>query len=168
MAGFACGSGGRAGHDRCESGLRRAVRPQLPGGARASQAVGAAWALPERYHRLFTLAHSGGPLSCIVQPLILPLYDGKTAHELLAIFSGQPGAASYDLVRAYWQTQYNGPDFETWWRRSVHDGLIADSAFPARPVKLQLGGVPPPPAPREGIEVMFRPDPCIYDGAFIN
>lgn len=38
----------------------------------------------------------------IVQPLIAPLYSGKTAHEMLAAFSNQPDASSYDLVREFW------------------------------------------------------------------
>ena len=41
----------------------------------------------------------------IMQPLIEPLYEGKTAHELLAIFSDQYDRKPYDIVRTYWQTQ---------------------------------------------------------------
>ena len=40
----------------------------------------------------------------IVQPLIEPLYDGKTAHELLAVFSEQYDRKPYEIVRQYWQT----------------------------------------------------------------
>jgi len=39
----------------------------------------------------------------IIQPLIAPLYTGKSAHELLAAFSTEPDRSSYDIVRAYWQ-----------------------------------------------------------------
>jgi Fe-S-cluster-containing dehydrogenase component len=38
----------------------------------------------------------------IVQPLIAPLYSGKTAHEVLAAFTDQPDRSSYEIVRAYW------------------------------------------------------------------
>ena len=41
----------------------------------------------------------------IVQPLIEPLYDGKTAHEMLAIFSEQYDRKPYDIVKTFWQTQ---------------------------------------------------------------
>src|SRR4030095_2725369 len=39
----------------------------------------------------------------IVQPLIEPLYEGKTAHEVLAVFSDNYDQRPYDIVRAYWQ-----------------------------------------------------------------
>jgi anaerobic selenocysteine-containing dehydrogenase len=36
----------------------------------------------------------------IMQPLIEPLYDGKTAHELLAVFSDQYDRKPYDIVKS--------------------------------------------------------------------
>ncbi len=39
----------------------------------------------------------------IIQPLIAPLYNGKSAIEFIALLSGQAEANGYDLVRAYWQ-----------------------------------------------------------------
>src|SRR5207244_740366 len=44
----------------------------------------------------------------IVQPLIAPLYDGKSAHEVLAAFSPSPERSGYELVRATWQMQMKG------------------------------------------------------------
>jgi MoCo/4Fe-4S cofactor protein with predicted Tat translocation signal len=128
------------------------------------------WHLPEtHYLEAWSDVRSYDGTVTIIQPLIQPLYDGKSAHELLAVFTDQPGASSYDLVRAYWQTQYTAADFEQWWRRSVHDGYIANSAFPARTVAAKAGAMPATaPESGNGIEVMFRPDPCIYDGKFLN
>ncbi|HEX7335128.1 MAG TPA: 4Fe-4S dicluster domain-containing protein, partial [Pyrinomonadaceae bacterium] len=40
----------------------------------------------------------------IMQPLIEPLHEGKTAYELLAIFSDQYDRKPYDIVKTYWQT----------------------------------------------------------------
>ena len=40
----------------------------------------------------------------IIQPLIAPLYRGKTAYEVLAAFSDQPERSSYDIVRDYWRS----------------------------------------------------------------
>ena len=37
----------------------------------------------------------------IVQPLIQPMYGGKSAHEIVATLLGSPGALGYDLVREY-------------------------------------------------------------------
>ncbi|MDX6693273.1 MAG: hypothetical protein QOF02_876 [Blastocatellia bacterium] len=44
----------------------------------------------------------------IIQPLIAPLYEGRTAHELLAIFSNQFDRKGYDIVRDFWQGQMTG------------------------------------------------------------
>ncbi len=105
----------------------------------------------------------------ILQPLIAPLYDGRSPYEMLAIFGDNPVQAGYDVVRQYWQKQHTGADFDTWWRRSVHDGVIADSAVPVKTLKDAIA--PPPssaPAAGEGLEVSFHPDPYVYDGRFAN
>ena len=39
----------------------------------------------------------------IVQPLIQPLYGGKSAHEVIATMSERPERNGYDIVREYWQ-----------------------------------------------------------------
>ncbi len=105
----------------------------------------------------------------VIQPLILPLYGGKSPSEFLAALTETPEQTGYDLVRAYWQKQQTGSDFETWWRKSVHDGLIADSALPTRTAS---GAKLPPPSndtPRSsGFEISFHADPYIYDGRFAN
>ena len=54
----------------------------------------------------------------IIQPMIAPLYDGRSAHEIVAIFTDQPSSSGYDLVQAYWRSQHSGDDFEAWWRRT--------------------------------------------------
>ncbi|HWS52682.1 MAG TPA: TAT-variant-translocated molybdopterin oxidoreductase, partial [Pyrinomonadaceae bacterium] len=40
----------------------------------------------------------------LVQPLVQPLYNGKSAHEFLAAFSEQPERTGYQLIREYWMT----------------------------------------------------------------
>ncbi|HXZ28357.1 MAG TPA: TAT-variant-translocated molybdopterin oxidoreductase [Terriglobales bacterium] len=104
----------------------------------------------------------------IVQPLIAPLYETRSAHEVVTALAGQAGRSGYELVRAHWQGQHPGADFEEFWRRSVHDGFVAGTAFPAKPVTLKNTALPPAPAPGAGIEIVFRPDPTIYDGRFAN
>src|SRR6185436_15985027 len=47
----------------------------------------------------------------IVQPLIVPLYGGKSAHEMIATMSDRPERNGYDVVREYWQA--NGPKTAT-------------------------------------------------------
>jgi molybdopterin-containing oxidoreductase family iron-sulfur binding subunit len=89
----------------------------------------------------------------IVQPLIAPLYEGKTAHELLALFSDNYDHKPYDIVKDYWRSHWEGLildraklenlsaesvvpgggsggfDFESWWRECLHDGFIAASTL---------------------------------------
>ncbi|MBZ5523487.1 MAG: TAT-variant-translocated molybdopterin oxidoreductase [Acidobacteriia bacterium] len=126
------------------------------------------WHIPEaHYLEAWSDVRAYDGTVSIVQPLLLPLYEGKSAHEILAIFAEQPGATGYDLVRSYWQTQHAGADFEEWWRRSVHDGFIKDSASPARAAALKLGALPAGQE-SQGVEIAFRPDPCIFDGRFVN
>ena len=113
-------------------------------------------------------AHDG--TVSIIQPLIAPLYNGKSALEFVALLSGQADASGYALVRAYWQKQHTSADFEAFWRRSLHDGWIEGTTFAPKPTQLNdkrfFSGV------REGhsdiIELNIRRDPTIYDGQFCN
>src|SRR2546421_4407929 len=41
----------------------------------------------------------------IVQPLIAPLYEGRTAYEVLALFSDNYDQKPYDIVRNYWSEE---------------------------------------------------------------
>jgi MoCo/4Fe-4S cofactor protein with predicted Tat translocation signal len=106
----------------------------------------------------------------IVQPLIAPLYEGKSALEMLTAWAGKPGRSSYELVREYWQNQKRPGNFEELWRTALHDGLVAGTALPAKTVSLRKDFLAATPAPKnqEGMEINFRPDPTIGDGRFAN
>ncbi len=105
----------------------------------------------------------------IVQPLIAPLYEGKSEHEFLQIFSDSPLQNGYDIVRAYWRsTVSNGADFEEFWRKSLFDGFVANSAFPPKIVQTKRTAFTPPSNSTGGIELIIRPDPSVYDGRFAN
>ena len=157
----------------------------------------------------------------IIQPLIAPLYGGKSAHELIDALGDMGERPGYDLVRAYWSgqtglsTEVPAPPpapapaaaptpppapaaaggapvapapapiaaapvpvlsaFDREWRKWLHDGLVPNTAFAPRTVALQGGAVQasavaPAPAAAEtsGFQVVFRPDPSIYDGRFSN
>jgi molybdopterin-containing oxidoreductase family iron-sulfur binding subunit len=105
----------------------------------------------------------------IVQPLIAPLYDGKSPHDFLAAFTDSPGVSGYDTLRNYWKAQHTGLDFEMWWRKALHDGFLADSALPEKQVTAKNDfGTAAQPVPRGQYEVVFRPDPNVWDGRFAN
>jgi molybdopterin-containing oxidoreductase family iron-sulfur binding subunit len=103
----------------------------------------------------------------IVQPLIAPLYGGKSAHEVLAVLLDKPGVAAYDSVRASAMKLLGEAEFERKWRRAVHDGLIAGSASAPVSVSVRKFSLPPSAAPA-GLEIVFRPDPLLFDGRFAN
>jgi MoCo/4Fe-4S cofactor protein with predicted Tat translocation signal len=105
----------------------------------------------------------------IVQPLIAPLYGGKSAHELTALLAGQAEATGHEIVQGYWQKQHPGADFEGFWRKSLHDGWIAGTTFAPKSVSLKSVAFSPSPASDEkSIGINFRRDPCVYDGCFSN
>ena len=108
----------------------------------------------------------------LVQPLIAPLYSGRSAHELMSALLGAPDATGYDIVRAYWQKQHVGADFEAWWRKSLNDGFIEGSAFVPKSLSPRTNSVPAS-APANNsdarsLEINIRRDPSVYDGQFAN
>jgi molybdopterin-containing oxidoreductase family iron-sulfur binding subunit len=100
-----------------------------------------------------------------MQPLINPLYEGKSTYEVLSAVLGQPTRTSYEIVRESWGTD------EKAWRRAVHDGVVTEQREQGKEFKGRTPnsefGVRPSNSPG-GIEVVFRPDPTIYDGRFAN
>ena len=105
----------------------------------------------------------------IVQPLIAPLYGGKSAHEVVAVLNGQPQTSGYELVQNYWKSKHAGADFDMWWRKAVHDGWIEGTTFQPKQVSAKVANLPAVQSAQAGdIELNFRPDPSIYDGQFAN
>jgi MoCo/4Fe-4S cofactor protein with predicted Tat translocation signal len=114
----------------------------------------------------------------VVQPLIAPLYGGKSAYELTALLAGQAEATGHEIVQGYWQKQHPGADFDALWRKSLHDGWIEGTTYaPKQPSSKSAQQVLPKPVEGEmlhpltvplSIEINFRRDPCVYDGRFSN
>jgi MoCo/4Fe-4S cofactor protein with predicted Tat translocation signal len=104
----------------------------------------------------------------IVQPLIEPLYGGRTAHDVFQALLNEPLLSSYAAVRETWKPAIKG-DFETGWRKVLHAGWIENTGFDTRTSgEAAVQGQIPTPAARDAIEIIFRPDPNIYDGRFSN
>ncbi|MGB9086472.1 MAG: TAT-variant-translocated molybdopterin oxidoreductase [Terriglobales bacterium] len=136
------------------------------------------WHVPEaHYLESWSDARAYDGTVSIVQPLIEPLYGGKSAHELITILAGQSGVTGHDLVQGYWQKQHTGADFDAFWRKSLHDGWIDGMTLAPKQVILktdyQVSSKHPEPkfytlAVPQAIELNFRRDPSIYDGRFSN
>ncbi|HEY3875138.1 MAG TPA: TAT-variant-translocated molybdopterin oxidoreductase, partial [Candidatus Kapabacteria bacterium] len=111
-------------------------------------------------------AHDG--TASIIQPLISPLYGGKTASEVLTTFTKNPSLSAYEIVKNYWTGGSKSATVETTWRQALNDGVIQNTATTA-------GAAPAPAANPQmnnlaagGYEIVFRPDPTIYDGRYAN
>jgi molybdopterin-containing oxidoreductase family iron-sulfur binding subunit len=152
------------------------------------------WQIPEA-HFLETWgdARAFDGTASIVQPLILPLYGGRSALEVVIAMTETPEKPAYDVIREHWSAQggrgaqgagaqgarsegatgaTGEPDavFEAAWRRWLHDGVIPDTAFAPKNVTLQSaiavgasGG-----GATSDFEISFRNDPTILDGRFAN
>ena len=106
----------------------------------------------------------------IVQPLIAPLYEGLSVHELLAAFLATGETSGYDVVRGHWRGALGDVDFEKRWNRALHDGLVEGTARTARAVSVRPGEWTKA-ASREaasGLQIQFRTDPGVHDGRFAN
>ncbi len=106
----------------------------------------------------------------ILQPLIAPLFSGRTAHELLAAFSSRPEKTSHDIVKDAWRGKLPGANFEAAWQKALHDGLVEGSASPTKTPALKadfLAGAAAA-APENGLTLLLRPDPTIGDGSYAN
>ncbi|HSD66595.1 MAG TPA: TAT-variant-translocated molybdopterin oxidoreductase, partial [Vicinamibacteria bacterium] len=64
---------------------------------------------------------SCGTLS-VVQPLILPLFGGRSSIELMSLLASGQDHPGHDLVQETWRGLLGGDDFERRWNRVLHDG----------------------------------------------
>ena len=103
----------------------------------------------------------------IVQPMIEPLYGGRTAHDVLQTLLDEPVASAYQAVRTTWQSTIKG-DFETGWRKALHDGWIEGTAYATGGSTQSAHANVPAPSSKDSLEIIFRPDPSIYDGRWSN
>jgi MoCo/4Fe-4S cofactor protein with predicted Tat translocation signal len=109
----------------------------------------------------------------ILQPLISPLYYTHSALDLVAAFSDKPGQPAYDAVRAYWteaSTRLSSP-IDAGWRKWLNDGVIPGTKFAPIAAELKFSAASlsaAPSVPADQIELIFRPDPSVYDGRFAN
>ena len=128
------------------------------------------WHVPEaHYLESWSDARAYDGTVSIIQPLIEPLYGGKTAHEIITILAGQSGFSGHELIQAYWQKQHTGADFDAFWRKSLHDGWMDGTAYAPKTVALKNASFPAAQASQiAGYVINFRRDPSIYDGRFAN
>ena len=166
------------------------------------------WNIPEA-HPLETWsdARAYDGTVTIAQPLIAPLYEALSLHEVVGAFTDRPSRRALEIVKDYWSRAHGagtggwtlrdaqGEPYrstDVFWRRSVHDGFVSGTGVvtPAAATSPELAAAPtgqqpetgrpldlPPPRPpalpssrsaEQGLEIIFRPDPTIWDGRFAN
>lgn len=113
----------------------------------------------------------------IAQPLILPLYSStRSLLQVLHFLAEEPTQKStYDIVHEFWQNQQAAlppQDFLTWWRKTIHDGVVENSAFPRQTLRvktpLSTSTRRPTPTTPQTIDLAFALDPSVGDGRFCN
>ncbi|HEX4797586.1 MAG TPA: TAT-variant-translocated molybdopterin oxidoreductase [Humisphaera sp.] len=156
------------------------------------------WHLPQAHflEEWSDVAAYDGTVS-IVQPLIEPLYGGRSAIEVMHVLLETWLGRGYDIVRGFWREKI-GENFEAAWTRGVARGVLdVPGASPTSPSSHtpgeSRGGGSTQPAltaqtaptlalPRgtgggnkagasesgSEFELIFRPDPNIWDGCFAN
>jgi molybdopterin-containing oxidoreductase family iron-sulfur binding subunit len=153
------------------------------------------WNLPEAHaFESWSDARAYDGTVTVMQPLIAPLYEGRTLQEVLATFiDAQNGKSAHDLIKEFWVrahtglisgihiTDASGQPFKTadsFWKHVLHDGFVPGTgvggqrteggslaiADPAPP----SSNLQPPTSSASGLEIIFRPDPTIGDGRFAN
>jgi molybdopterin-containing oxidoreductase family iron-sulfur binding subunit len=126
------------------------------------------WHIPEA-HALegWSDARAFDGTTTIVQPVIEPLFGGRSRHDLLSALLEEAPSDSYEMVRSFWQKQNAASDFERVWRKTLHDGITLGMATPAPPSPAPSPAVEAP-APSETLHLLFRPSMQTYDGRFAN
>ncbi len=104
----------------------------------------------------------------ITQPVIEPLFAGRSRHQLLAAVLEEAPAESYDIVRGFWQKQHPTADFEKIWRKSLHDGIVTGWQVTAQGSSAVDSHRSAPVASTGGLNLLIRADPHIGDGRFSN
>ncbi len=111
------------------------------------------------------------------QPLIRPLYEGKTFIELLAILNNDSSQEGHEIVQRTFKQHFGKETFDQSWSKLLHDGCMKGSEF--KPASYQLDyhsldrsiyqiSDKPHHYTSENLEITFFQDAKVYDGRFAN
>ncbi len=103
----------------------------------------------------------------LMQPTVAPLYDGRSAAEILSLLTDGDPKGGLALLQAHWQGAQDPGAFAPRWEAMLRDGFVRDSAFPTEQVQPVPPGAAAEPAP-DGLMALFRPDPTVWDGRNAN
>ena len=137
-------------------------------------AVYADWHLP-RAHPLESWGDArawDGTVS-LYQPTIQPIYNGRSDIEILSLLVEAEPRDGLKILQDYYANGRDPADFDAFWRKTLLDGFVAGSAFPAEAASLvsapSAAAAPAEePAASGTLDIEFRPDPSVWTGAFAN
>ncbi len=136
------------------------------------------WHLPEtHYLESWGDARSVDGTLSVIQPMIAPLYGGRSPFEVAAFLSSGQESGGYDIIRETWKNIITGPNFEKSWNRVLNDGFYKGNSLPDIVPKVNPqsanGDSISPKVPEENprsnnYEIIFRPSNTIFDGCYAN
>jgi MoCo/4Fe-4S cofactor protein with predicted Tat translocation signal len=110
----------------------------------------------------------------IVQPMIEPLFYGKSDLELLSLLVYGEAKSGYESVQTTWKSILKNSSFDSSWRRILHDGLYPEGKsreesirINARSLEREIQSATKDKA-NDGFEIIFAADNSIYDGRYAN
>jgi MoCo/4Fe-4S cofactor protein with predicted Tat translocation signal len=129
-------------------------------------ALAANWHVPEaHYLEAWSDGRAADGTASIQQPMIEPLYGGKTAAEVVALITEYQDRKAHDIVRKHWNLAENN------WKRALRDGLIPGTQYRQAKLTLNQAAIAAYNEPRQpagGMEVTFVASASVYDGRFAN
>jgi MoCo/4Fe-4S cofactor protein with predicted Tat translocation signal len=140
------------------------------------------WHLPQAHWlESWDILLTGDNTLSAVQPLIAPLYEGKTKAELLSIMLDDTPRSAYDLARSgyhFWRTGRKSladgdSEFEKEWRTYLHRGfVISESPVEATNATDMTYALPatntPPQLSATNLELVITADSKLLDGRYAN
>ncbi|NQV42977.1 MAG: TAT-variant-translocated molybdopterin oxidoreductase [Candidatus Marinimicrobia bacterium] len=111
----------------------------------------------------------------IIQPLIAPLFDGKSNIDVLADLLSDEEVWAYGVIQETWRGLLGTGNFDKAWRKAVHDGFHASSReTPVSMNKSRAQGAVSmsryysSTASPDDMEVIFTASFTNYDGRYAN
>ena len=133
------------------------------------------WHIPEAHFLESWGDVSGYGGAGIVQPLIAPLFDGKSNVDVLADLVSDEEVWAYGVVQETWTGILGAVGFEKAWRKVVHDGFLDSTReMPVSMNKSRAQGVVSmsryysPTASGNDMEVIFTASFSNFDGRYAN
>ncbi|HTH45839.1 MAG TPA: 4Fe-4S dicluster domain-containing protein, partial [Oxalicibacterium sp.] len=131
------------------------------------------WHLPQTHHyEQWSDARAFDGTAGIVQPLIAPLYEGRSIHEVLALLLPDGERNAHALVQNTWRRHAgkSDADFASFWQDILMQGVVPDTAYPTvDPGMPRRSGAPPRPAlAADALSLLLVADASVGDGAFAN